>query len=292
MIEERKRLQSGPVISSLTADISIVGLGIVGAHQITHEVEQVLRRSRHIFAVASGYGVLDYLKERCPNVSDLAALYERGKNRLPTYRKMAAEVVSAAISAPPVCFAMYGHPRVYCYPTTLIKRAAKLLNLRVEVFPGISSLDTMILDLDFDMASDGLQMYEATDILLRKRPIQNDVALLLWQCTTICDPTYPDKPLSAEQIKPLQDYLLRFYRPEHVVALVMSKTFPLLRSIVRRFRLERLAIEMAQTPLSGTLYVPPVTSRPVQDQQLLKGMYSHRSRSERPPIGPQAPLRG
>jgi precorrin-3B methylase len=80
---------------------------------------------------------------------------------------MAAEVVSAALSTPPVCLAAYGHPWVYCYPTTLIHYAAPLLHLHVEVFPGISSFDTLLVDLGTDIAFDGMQMYEASDLLLR-----------------------------------------------------------------------------------------------------------------------------
>jgi uncharacterized protein YabN with tetrapyrrole methylase and pyrophosphatase domain len=275
----------------LASDIVIVGLGIVGVQQITREVDEVLRRCREIFIVDSGFGVIDYLKTLCPSVTNLATCYESGKNRLNAYRKMAAHVVSAAATGSTVGFATYGHPRIYCYPTTLIKRAAAILNLRVEVFPGISSLDTVFVDLDFDMATDGLQMYEATDVLLRKRPLQNDVGCLLWQCTTICDPTYPNRPLSAEQVHPLQTYLLRFYPSTHQVAMIMSKTFPLTAPAIRRFPLDRLAVEMAQSPLSGTLYIPPVHARAIQDRELLHKLYPSYARPARPMIGPQAPRR-
>lgn len=270
---------------SLPFDIAVVGLGIVGVYQITREVEEVVRRCRHIFVVDSGHGVLDYLRTHCAEVTDLTPLYVRGKNRLPTYHRMAAEVISAAIGASPVCFATYGHPRVFCYPTTLIKRAAEVLELRVEIFPGISSLDTMLVDLDVDIASDGVQMYEATDVLVRRRPLQNDVGCILWQATTLCDPTYPDRPVSVEQIAPLQNYLLRFYPSHHPVVMVMSKTFPLLRSTIQRFPLERLAIELAQGPLVGTLYLPPVCSRQIEDYELLNRMYHpQNARTERPAV--------
>ena len=46
---------------------------------------------------------------------------------------------------------------------------------------GVSSLDTMFIDLDLDPAYDGLQMYEATDLLVKQRPLQPDVPCLLWQ---------------------------------------------------------------------------------------------------------------
>jgi len=278
-------------------DIAVVGLGIVGTHQITREVEEVIRCCKRTFVIDSGYGITDYLKTVCPSVMSLASLYERGKSRLPTYRKMAAEVVSAALSEKPVCLAAYGHPWVYCYPTTLIKRAAPLLNLHVEVFAGISAFDTLLVDLDTDVAFDGVQMYEATDILLRRRPIQNDVNCIIWQATIVGDPTYPDKPLEVQQFKPLQDYLLKCYPTNHQVTLVISKTFPLLKSIVKRFPLSQLAVELHVAPPVGTIFIPPVRSRPIHDRELLEKMLSagmsnakaEPRRPRRPLIGPQPP---
>jgi uncharacterized protein YabN with tetrapyrrole methylase and pyrophosphatase domain len=143
-------------------DIGIVGTGIVGTHQLTREAEAVIRRCQRTFVIASGYGIAEYLATLCPEVTDLGILYELGKNRLPTYHRMAAEVVSAAVDDPPVCLATYGHPWVYCHPTTLINQAAPLLGLRVEVFPGISAFDTLLVDLGTDIAFNGIQMYEAT----------------------------------------------------------------------------------------------------------------------------------
>jgi uncharacterized protein YabN with tetrapyrrole methylase and pyrophosphatase domain len=220
--------------------------------------------------IDGGFGVVPYLKTICPEVTSLLPFYQRGKERLPTYRRMAAEVINAAIVGSPVCFATYGHPLVYCYPAVLIQRAAKLLNLRVQAFPGISSLDTLFVDLGIDAATDGLQMYETTDLLLRRRPIQNDVPCILWQVNAIAEPTYETDRRSADQFLPLQSYLLEFYPPEHSITLVLSKTFPLLESIVETYQLWRLATDLARGPQSGNLYIPPVHRRPIADQQLLK----------------------
>lgn len=253
-------------------DIGIVGTGIVGTHQLTREAEAVIRRCNRTFVIASGYGIADYLATLCPEVTDLGLLYEPGKNRQPTYHKMAAEVVSAAVSSAPVCLATYGHPWVYCYPTTLITRAAPLLGLRVEVFPGISAFDTLLVDLGMDIAFNGIQMYEATDLLMRRRPIQNDVACVIWQPTVVGDPTCPSQPYPAEQFTPLQEYLLRFYPADHEAALVTTKTYPLMRSVVKRLPLAHLAAELAGVPGVGTLYIPPHVERPVEDTELMKVM--------------------
>ncbi len=253
-------------------DIGIVGTGIVGAHQLTREAEEVIRRSNHTFVIASGYGVPEYLQALCPRVTDLGYLYEPGMNRLPTYQRMAAKVVAAAMDDAPVCLATYGHPWVYCYPTTLISRAAPLLGLHVEVFAGISAFDSLLVDLGTDIANSGIQMYEATDLLLRQRPIQTDVTCVIWQPTVVCDPTCPAGPYDANQFRPLQDYLRRFYPDHHEIRLVTSRTHPLTRSTVQPLRLAELAEALSGAPQVGTLYIPPLSERSIEDDRLLDVM--------------------
>jgi uncharacterized protein YabN with tetrapyrrole methylase and pyrophosphatase domain len=253
-------------------DIGIVGIGIVGTHQLTREAEAVIRRCKRTFVIADGYGIPEYLATLCPEITDLATLYEPGRNRGPTYYKMAAEVVAAAVSDAPVCLATYGHPWVYCYPTTLINQAAPLVGLRVEVFPGISAFDTLLVDLGTDIAADGIQMYEATDVLIRQRPIQSDVACVIWQPTVAGDPTCPSKPYPAAQFEPLQNYLLQFYPDDHEASLVTSKTHPLMRSVVKHLRLGELAATLAGDPDVGTLYIPALSQRPIADAALMEFM--------------------
>ena len=190
---------------------------------------------------------------------------------------------------------------MYCYPTTLVKRAAALLKLHVEVFPGISAFDTLLVDLGIDVTFEGEQMYEATDLLLRRRPIQNDAACVIWQSTIVADPTYPEAPFDVAHFEPLQDYLMQFYSINHEVSLVVTKTYPLLKSIVRRFPIKRLATELRDSPPLATIFIPPAFNRPIRDEALLKKMLagspptlsgqSGPSRPGRPSIGPQPPER-
>jgi uncharacterized protein YabN with tetrapyrrole methylase and pyrophosphatase domain len=253
-------------------DIGIVGTGIVGAHQLTREAEEVVRRCRCTYVIESGYGLPEYFETLSPDVRELGHLYEPGRDRLRTYHRMAAAVVAAAVEEPPVCLAAYGHPWVYCYPTTLITRAAPLLGLHVEVFPGVSAFDTLLVDLGIDIAAAGVQMYEATDLLLRRRPLQPDVACIVWQPTVVGDPTYHPEPHATQQFEPLQEYLLGFYPADHEAMLVTTKTFPLTRSVVQRLPLGSLAAELGAAPPVATLYIPPVGDRPVEDAALLEVM--------------------
>jgi hypothetical protein len=98
------------------------------------------------------------------------------------------------------------------------------------------------------------------------------VTCVIWQPTVVGDPTYRAGPYTIEQFDPLQEYLLRFYPAEHEATIVTTKTHPLTRSVMQRLRLGDLAVELVRAPQVGTLYIPPLSERPVEDAELLEVM--------------------
>lgn len=245
-----------------------------GAHHLTRECEEVVRRCNETFTIDQGTGVVSYLRELTPKVMDLSSRFGPQTHRMSAYRVIASEVVAAALERPPVCFATYGHPKMYSYPTMLIQQAAAILDLRLTVLPGISFLDTLITDIGADPGLDGLQLYEATDLLMRLRPLQTDVALVIVQAPVVGDPRLTPTSENLSNLKLLQDYLLKFYPAEHQISFVVSSTHPLLKPVVQRFPLGSLAKALSQGSQSGTLYVPPVGRRAIADQKLAERLLS------------------
>ena len=256
-------------VNGRSFDIAVVGLGIVSGHHLTVEAQEVMRRSTQVFVLNNGYGSIDQLRELGPQLTSLDSLYEVDMRRRPTYRRMAAMVVAAALDDPPVSFATYGHPRVFCYPTTLIQRAARLFDLRVLTLAAVSALDTLLIDVDYDFSSHGLQMYDATDLLIRERPLQPDVACVVWQTTWIAEPLYRTGRVTANGFLALQNHLLRFYPPDHEVQAVFSRPHPALRSIIERHQIRDLAEGLAGGSQSGTLFIPPARTRAATNSELL-----------------------
>jgi len=281
----------------LPFDIAIVGLGISGVHQITREVEETLRRTNEVFVTDMGVGVLEQLETLTPKVTDLTSRYQGGTHRILIYRRMASEVVAAALDHPPVAFATYGHPRMYCYPTTLIERAAMVLDLDVEVLPGISFLDTLLAELGVDPGFDGLQLYEATDVVVRRRPLQPDVNCVITQGPIVMDAYNRPGAPSEDNLRLMQDYLLEVYPAQHEAIFVVSKTHPLLDTIKQAVPIGKLAEVLGQGPNVGTLFIPPIRHRDVASQELADrmslpsedegGEQRPGRRAGRPEIGPK-----
>jgi uncharacterized protein YabN with tetrapyrrole methylase and pyrophosphatase domain len=233
-------------------DIAIVGLGIVGTYQITREAEQTIRRCQQTFVIDTAVGMVRYLRTLCPKVTNLMSTSVLGMHRRLIYRRMASTVVAAAMEGSPVCFATYGHPKLYSYPTTLIQRAAKVLSLKTSVLAGVSSLDTLLVDLNLDPGFDGLQVYDATDLVVRRRPLQTDVSCVILQAPIVLQPyNQPGLP-SMDNLRLLQNYLLEFYPADHNAVVVATKTHPLLETVKQKVPMGKLATALQQISHLGS----------------------------------------
>jgi uncharacterized protein YabN with tetrapyrrole methylase and pyrophosphatase domain len=257
------------------ADIYIVGLGITGIEHMTRETEAVCRRSNEVLAVATHPSILKYLNTLCPKVTDLyAPSYREDEHRGKAYDTMTANVIAAALANPPVTFATYGHPMMYVFPSRQLRWLAPYFGLRVRTLPGISSLDTMLCDLGVDPGAEGLQMYEATDMLIRQRPIQPDVPCLIWQVGTVESVLFSTAASRPERFWRIKDYLLRYYPADHELTAVHSSMHPLLEPTTTTFRLGEMEDHHLTLHQGLTVYIPPVRMRPTVDTDLAEKIAS------------------
>ena len=256
-------------------DLWIAGLGIQTAGQVTREVEQAIRASREVLYLDTGVATRPLLEEWCPRVTPLyEQSYSEEQPRVAAYEHMAACVIDAAMDHPPVTFAIHGHPLVAVHAPFLVLELANALELRVAVLPGISGIDTVLADLRIDPVVHGVQMYEATDLLLRRRPLQPDVPAIIWQIGPLETGLHTMRVSRPERFSRFIGHLRRFYPARHEVAAVYCGPHPLLPPVILRFALEDMGQHAEEIHAGFTLYVPPCGSRPVQDCDLLEKLYS------------------
>ena len=270
---EEKDLATALESTASSIDIYIVGTGITPGLHMTRETEAALRSAKEILYVDKSFGIDELLAKYCENTTDLhKSSYVEGHNRLDAYRNMAATVVNAALSHPPVAFALYGHPLVYSLPPFMVISAAEAIGLKVKVLPGISSLDTLFVDLRFDPCTNGVQMYEATDILLRQRPLQADVPCFIWQIGAVESRLYSTAQSTASRFTKIKEYLLKFYPADHRMIAVYSSSMPLVPSTLTEFTLETIDDVAADLHQGVTVFIPSVEARKIADQSILEDM--------------------
>lgn len=252
-------------------DIYIVGLGMVGIQQITVEADAALRRAEELFLLHYDSLVNELLAEKyAAKLTDVMPFYEVGLDRSITYQRIAETVLVAGAEHAPVAFASYGHPFVFVSPTRLILNEAPSRGLSVKVLPGISALDGLLIDLRLDPARHGLQMYEATDLLLRRRPLQPDVPCLIWQIGAVETLAYRDTRLDSSKYEGLRDYLLDYYDDAHRVVIARTPTLAFSKPRLIEIRLSDLPSAANRIDSPDTLFIPEAGHRPTLDPDLLE----------------------
>ena len=75
----------------------------------------------------------------------------------------------------------YGHPGVFVTPGHRAIAIARENGYRAQMLAGISAQDCLFADLGIDPSRPGCLTYEATDMLLRDRPLAPSSHLVLFQ---------------------------------------------------------------------------------------------------------------
>ncbi|MGA7236820.1 MAG: SAM-dependent methyltransferase [Bryobacteraceae bacterium] len=255
-------------------DIYISGLGLQTVTQVTREVEQAIRQTREVLYLDTGAATRQYLESLCSRVTPLfEESYRKDSTRVSAYEHMAIRVIEAALDHPPVTFAIHGHPLVAAHPPFLVLELARALDLRVAVLPGISALDTLFADLHLDPVVHGIQMYEATDLLLRRRPLHNDVPAIIWQIGPLETALHSQRVSRPERFTRFIEHLRRYYPARHQVAAIYCSPHPILPPHILRFAIEDMGDHAAEIHTGFTLYVPPSAGRPVVDRELAAQLY-------------------
>ncbi|MFB6295551.1 MAG: SAM-dependent methyltransferase [Halobacteriales archaeon] len=257
-------------------DVYVVGTGMVGYRQFTKEAEAAVRNSERVFLVHFQNIVESYLEDEVAAELDVAgevelltSEYDEGEDRGHAYERMAERVLEGARERDaPVTFALYGHPMVFVSPTRFVLSRASEEGLVTEVRPGISSVDCLYCDLELDPARNGIQMFEATDLLLREFRLTPDVPAFIWQIGTLETGLHTEAGSAPGRFTRLREYLQEFYPEDHTVYLCQTATYPVTESEQIEFDLNEF--EEIHDRVNGvqTLYVPPTRQRPTQNEAL------------------------
>jgi precorrin-6B methylase 1 len=251
-------------------DIFIIGLGIMNVDQLSREAIRAIGESNEVLYVDNGVGTQTFLEGLCPRVTSLfESSYEESGCRLGSYDQMAARVIASALEHPPVTFAMSGHPTVGAEAPFLIQALAKSLGLNVSVQPGISAMDCLFAELMIDPCQSGVQMFEATDLLLRKHSLIPEVPALIWQIGAVETRLHTTRRSKPRRFERFLRHVLQFYPSSHEAVAYFASQHPLMRSQILRFPLGNIGDHAAELHPGFTLYIPPRGQPRVMDADLM-----------------------
>jgi hypothetical protein len=236
-----------------------IGSGIKSVGHFTLESQGWIRKADLVLYCVADPATEIWIKKNAPDSFDLYTLYGNDKRRINTYRQMTGMMVDKARAGLNVCAVFYGHPGIFVLPTHEAISTLREEGIPAQMLAGVSALDCLFADIGVDPAHDGCQMVEATDLLLRQRPILSDGHVVIWQVGCIGDLGFRFSGYDNRNFALFIDYLLEFYTADQEVVHYVAAQFPVCASLVERLTIE--ALRSATITGISTLYIPPVRKK-------------------------------
>jgi uncharacterized protein YabN with tetrapyrrole methylase and pyrophosphatase domain len=237
-----------------TGSLCIVGSGIRPGLHTTQEARARIERAGKVLYLLAEEAPTGWIERLNPSAESLTPLYQPGRDRAEVYEKLVTAMLDWVRRGDDVCMVTYGNPAVFDQSSHEAVRRARAEGFRAKIFPGISALDCLFVDLGLDPGEDGLQSFDATDFLVSRRLPDTSVPLILWQISVI-GVTRTTGTVNRAGLQILAERLVELYGEDLEVIVYEASPFPVGRAMVEPCSLKELP--GAVTGMS-TLYVPPV----------------------------------
>jgi uncharacterized protein YabN with tetrapyrrole methylase and pyrophosphatase domain len=253
--------------------ITIVGAGISSPDQITQEGDAALRAADLIFYLLDLNPKLRrYLKSLGPELFNLDSVYQEGRLDTDAYDDITRMVVFAAAVRQRTALLVPGHPAIYVTVTREIQERGNAMGIETVVLPGISSIDTMILQLGLEIGDCGIQIFEANRFIYHGIVPDRRVPLFLLQPGAVGSATLTHRSTSRPQrFDILRLALQRFYPRNHpciVLASQSSSSQPGRKITLPLSQIAKKSVFDHDT----SLYVPPCEEMTVVHQDFYEGL--------------------
>lgn len=241
------------------ADVYLLGSGVFSFLDITLYTQRVLKRCKTLFYLHDLPSLERYLKEITPNPVNLMPIYYiDGRVRMDIYTDITNHVIESAMGERPVGLLMHGHPLIYSTISQLIIEECAQRDLRVEAVAGVSSLDQMFVDLNLDIAQDGVQIFESTRAIRSNIQLDPAVGCILLQVGGVLENTASRNQTTVpDEIAPFKAYLSQFYGPDHPLKIVECAVEFGFTSQITEVKLGEMESAAKSLNYNATMYIAP-----------------------------------
>lgn len=264
-------------------ELVIVGSGIEAVGFTTAD-ETRIRDAEDVFYCVADPATKVWLNSVRPDALDLYVLYDDAKPRYHTYVQMSEAILHPVRRGRRVVAVFYGHPGVFVLSTHRAVRIARREGHRAEMRAGISALDTLCADLGVDPSQPGMAMYEATDLLIRRRRPDTGLHVVLWQVGLVGELGYRRQGYINANFTVLLDYLEELYGDaDQAIVNYVGSRYPGVEPVIGHHTIASLRDPDSRAWITGisTFYLPPRQVAP-SDRVMLERLGL---------IGPGQPLR-
>jgi uncharacterized protein YabN with tetrapyrrole methylase and pyrophosphatase domain len=236
-------------------ELFLMGAGVSFPEHLTVQTLDLLSSCRQIYSNLPDVK-LDALPKdlRAKSVS-LAHLYKDARRRADNYHDVVAAVLAGAEQQRRVAWLTPGHPIVFDSPTSALLKAGRARGWKVVVLPAISSIDTLLAEVEFEPA-DGLFIHEASAVVRFKIPLMPSMGVMLLQPSLFLSERAHLSLSELPKLELLRDYLLLYYGGDHRCAFVRSASSESGEAQIAWVTISGLAEAPAEVVAGSSLFIP------------------------------------
>lgn len=197
-------------------------------------------------------------------------LYPHGGVDDDSYQAVLDRIVRLLDKHDYVVFVQQGNPRLGVTLADMLQEASITEGFDFDVFPGISSLDTLIIDTDRDPLEYGSVIIDANRLILFSHKICPEFDYYIYHiCSVGTRKTNIDDPSADNAIGLLQEHLLGAYPPDHRCKIIESNGAGVgSASIVVEVAIQDLPSALDDVTFGTTLFIPSIGRPPVNQAVL------------------------
>jgi uncharacterized protein YabN with tetrapyrrole methylase and pyrophosphatase domain len=251
--------------------IKLVGIGMLPQRDLTVGGLAALKASEIVL-----YSSFPHLRPWLESLGlrrleDICDRYVDGGKDVDNYAAIVEAVADAARAHRDVAYLVPGHPNLGVTATQrFLAMAAADNEFDIEVVPGVSSIDTVSMDLSLDLLERSCTIVDSNRLLLLRHQLDPRIGVLVYHASAVgTSRTDYRQPWATNRIELLQRYLCDTFGEDHEYHAVVSQTTPGVRPRVSGGMLGKLSEAVRSIDYGTTLYIPPIVKRGV-DQGFLR----------------------
>ncbi|MCL4240060.1 MAG: hypothetical protein KJ048_01805 [Dehalococcoidia bacterium] len=199
----------------------VMGYGVSDTLQLTVESQRLLPRFKSVYTLAAPPNLRRYLQAQNIRHTDLSVHFDQDRPHADAYLDVIDVILKSVAEDPPVGLLTQGNPLFMNSITRTLLIAAQRTGFVARALPAVSPLDAAISELGIDVATFGLQVFDASRLVSRDQTPNTAVPLLVLQLAGLgCQTTGSVQSPLPDRLVPLQAHLLRFYSGEQPVTLL------------------------------------------------------------------------
>lgn len=242
----------------------IAGLGIKFLSHLTKETEKIICDSDKVLYLANDLLFPDWIAQTNKNSESLEPIYFSENNRHNAYLAIKDKILYELTQYKNVCFLIYGNPSFLVQVSNYVFNEAKKNGFPVHILPAISSLDCLLADLNINPGDGGMQLMEATELIVYRKFIDITAHVVIFQPSIIGQSGHSreEKEISRG-LSILIQYLSDFYAQDTAIICYEASQYPKIASKIISTPLKQLMNTRISSRTS--LYIPPTKkSEPCQ----------------------------